>query len=126
VPGKAIGATVDAVGTALIGVCLGAVGYVILGHLGNATVAQGIIMVIIVYGFALAKAKSLRWFGLSLLGIVVRNSMQFVRSLLSSIQVAFQGIYGSLGQCDVRSVYGRNLLGSRSVRNCLLCDVPQG
>jgi hypothetical protein len=50
---------------------MGAVAFVILAKLAHAPVAQGIVFVIILYGFSLLKGLSMKFFGLALLGILV-------------------------------------------------------
>lgn len=55
----------------LVGVGLGAIAFVILAKLAKAPVAQGIVFVIIVYLFSLLKARSMKFFGTALLGILV-------------------------------------------------------
>ncbi|SCV68572.1 BQ2448_693 [Microbotryum intermedium] len=78
-PGASAGACLDAGVMAYFGVLIGAVMFVILGHLGHAPVAQGFILAIHIYFMAVVKAQSMRFFGLSLL----------------SILMAFNGIYTS-------------------------------
>ena len=61
---------------------LGAVAFVILAKLANAPVAQGIVFVIVVYLFSLLKAKSMKFFGTALLGILVSFAGIYTVSLL--------------------------------------------
>jgi len=78
-PGKAVGASIQATGLALLGVCVGSVFFVILAELAPSPVAQGFVFAITVYIFALVKAQGLKWFSFALLAILV----------------AFNGIYTS-------------------------------
>lgn len=70
-PGANVGQTAVSSLLGLVGVGLGAVAFVVLAKLAHAPVGQGIVFVIFVYLFSLLKAKSMMFFGLSLLGILV-------------------------------------------------------
>ncbi|TNY20614.1 hypothetical protein DMC30DRAFT_416809 [Rhodotorula diobovata] len=79
-PGLAVGACWDQALLAAIGVGLGGGAFAILAKLGGSQVAQGFVFFVLVYLAALVKAQSLRYFGLSLLFIIL----------------AFSGIYTSV------------------------------
>ena len=78
-PGKAVGASIQATGLALLGICVGSVFFVILAELAPSPVAQGFVFAITVYIFGLVKAQGLKWFSFALLAILV----------------AFNGVYTS-------------------------------
>ncbi|KDE05411.1 hypothetical protein MVLG_04206 [Microbotryum lychnidis-dioicae p1A1 Lamole] len=81
-PGSSTGACLDAGALAAVGVGMGAVMFVILGHLGHAAVAQGFIFAIYVYFMAIIKAQSMRFFGLSLLAILMGFNGIYTSALL--------------------------------------------
>jgi hypothetical protein len=60
-PGKTVGACLQALGFALVGIGLGAVGFVVLAELGNVPVAQGFVLAVFVYFMALLKARGIRY-----------------------------------------------------------------
>lgn len=80
----------------LVGVGLGSIAFVILAKLAVAPVAQGIVFVIIVYLFALLKAKSMKFFGTALLGTLVSfagiYTVSSTYSLSFTTAIAFQSI----------------------------------
>ncbi|KAF8600286.1 hypothetical protein BDV93DRAFT_476704 [Ceratobasidium sp. AG-I] len=79
-PGKSVGACLTATFFALLGVCLGALNFLILAKLGHVPVAQAVVFTIMVYLMALIKAQGLKYFGFSLLAILM----------------SFNGIYTSI------------------------------
>ncbi|BGP44750.1 hypothetical protein JCM10450v2_000564 [Rhodotorula kratochvilovae] len=79
-PGLAVGACWDQAVFAALGVGLGGAAFAILAKLGGSQVAQGFVFLIFVYIAALIKAQSMRYFGASLLFIIL----------------AFSGIYTSI------------------------------
>lgn len=70
-PGRPLGACLDAGFWGALGVLLGAGGFAILAKLGHAHVAQGFVFAIFVYLLAIIKAQGLRYFGFSLLAIIM-------------------------------------------------------
>ncbi|CAE6373431.1 unnamed protein product [Rhizoctonia solani] len=79
-PGKSIGACLTATFFSILGVCIGSLNFVILAHLGHEPVAQAVVFAIMVYLLALIKAQGLKYFGFSLLAILM----------------SFNGIYTSI------------------------------
>ncbi|KPV78386.1 uncharacterized protein RHOBADRAFT_49163 [Rhodotorula graminis WP1] len=73
-PGLAVGACWYQALFAAIGVGLGGGAFAILAKLGGSRVAQGFVLAIFVYLAALVKAQSLRYFGMSLLFIILAFS----------------------------------------------------
>ncbi|GAA5834027.1 hypothetical protein JCM9279_004193 [Rhodotorula babjevae] len=73
-PGLAVGACWDQALFAAIGVGLGGGAFAILAKLGGSRVAQGFVLAIFVYLAALVKAQSLRYFGMSLLFVILAFS----------------------------------------------------
>ncbi|KAF8507686.1 hypothetical protein BU17DRAFT_57210 [Hysterangium stoloniferum] len=90
-PGKSVGACIQAVGLAMIGVLLGSVGFVILAHLSHWPVAQGFVFAVIVYFLALVKARGPRWLPFSLLCIL--NSFNGVSILPYILGNTFSSTY---------------------------------
>ncbi|GAA6004360.1 hypothetical protein JCM10207_000685 [Rhodosporidiobolus poonsookiae] len=79
-PGLSVGACWDQAFWAAMGVGVGGGCFAILAKLGHSQVAQGFVFAVMVYFLALIKAQSLRYFGFSLLAIIL----------------AFSGIYTSI------------------------------
>ncbi|CCO31114.1 hypothetical protein BN14_05148 [Rhizoctonia solani AG-1 IB] len=79
-PGKSVGACLTATFFAILGVCIGSLNFVILAHLGHEPVAQAVVFAFMVYLLALIKAQGLKYFGFSLLAILM----------------SFNGIYTSI------------------------------
>ncbi|CAE6476603.1 unnamed protein product [Rhizoctonia solani] len=79
-PGKSVGACLTATFFALLGVSIGALNFFILAKLGHVPVAQAVVFAIMVYLLALVKAQGLKYFGFSLLAILM----------------SFNGIYTSI------------------------------
>ncbi|GAA6050447.1 hypothetical protein JCM3770_002600 [Rhodotorula araucariae] len=79
-PGLAVGACWDQAIFGALGVGLGGAAFAILAKLGHTQVAQGFVFLVFVYIAALIKAQSMRYFGGSLLFIIL----------------AFSGIYTSI------------------------------
>lgn len=79
-PGLSVGACWDQAFFAALGVGLGGGAFAILAKLGHSQVAQGFVFAVFVYVAALVKAQSIRYFGASLLFIIL----------------AFSGIYASI------------------------------
>ncbi|BGP28655.1 hypothetical protein JCM10296v2_000391 [Rhodotorula toruloides] len=79
-PGLSVGACWDQAFFAALGVGLGGAAFAILAKLGHSQVAQGFVFAVFVYLAALVKAQSIRYFGASLLFIIL----------------AFSGIYASI------------------------------
>ncbi|KAF8749522.1 hypothetical protein RHS01_09997 [Rhizoctonia solani] len=79
-PGKSVGACLTATFFAILGVCVGSLNFVILAHLGHEPVAQAVVFAVMVYLLALIKAQGLKYFGFSLLAILM----------------SFNGIYTSM------------------------------
>ncbi|KAF8716570.1 hypothetical protein RHS02_09900, partial [Rhizoctonia solani] len=70
-PGKSVGACLTATFFAILGVCIGSLNFVILAHLGHEPVAQAVVFAVMVYLLALIKAQGLKYFGFSLLAILM-------------------------------------------------------
>jgi hypothetical protein len=68
---KSVGACLTATFYALLGVCLGALNFLILAKLHHVPVAQAVVFTIMVYLLALIKAQGLKYFGFSLLAILM-------------------------------------------------------
>ncbi|CUA67618.1 putative polyketide synthase 3 [Rhizoctonia solani] len=79
-PGKSVGACLTATFFALLGVSIGALNFLILAKLGHEPVAQAVVFAVMVYLLALIKAQGLKYFGFSLLAILM----------------SFNGIYTSI------------------------------
>ncbi|GAA5917094.1 hypothetical protein JCM6882_009495 [Rhodosporidiobolus microsporus] len=79
-PGLAVGACWDQAFYGGLGVAIGGACFAILAKLGGSQVAQGFVLAVFVYFLALVKARSMRYFALSLLAIIL----------------AFSGIYTSI------------------------------
>ncbi|KAL5632771.1 hypothetical protein ACGC1H_005649 [Rhizoctonia solani] len=79
-PGKSVGACLTATFFALLGVSIGALNFLILAKLGHEPVAQAVVFAFMVYLLALIKAQGLKYFGFSLLAILM----------------SFNGIYTSI------------------------------
>ncbi|GEM06176.1 transmembrane protein [Rhodotorula toruloides] len=79
-PGLSVGAFFFQAFFAALGVGLGGAAFAILAKLGHSQVAQGFVFAVFVYFAALLKAQSIRYFGASLLFIIL----------------AFSGIYTSI------------------------------
>lgn len=73
-PGKSIGACWDGAFFGALGVGTGGLGFFVLAKLSKSQVAQGFVFFIIVYFYSIAKALSMRYFGFSLLGIIMSFS----------------------------------------------------
>ncbi|CAE6533569.1 unnamed protein product [Rhizoctonia solani] len=79
-PGKSVGACLTSTFFALLGVSIGALNFLILAKLGHEPVAQAVVFAFMVYLLALIKAQGLKYFGFSLLAILM----------------SFNGIYTSI------------------------------
>ena len=76
-PGKSVGACIQTTFLALFGVSLGSLCFVILAKLSHSHIAQGFVFALVVYIFALVRARGTKWFSLT----------------LQAILMAFNGIY---------------------------------
>ncbi|KAG8708233.1 hypothetical protein FRC09_001365, partial [Ceratobasidium sp. 395] len=70
-PGKSVGACLTATFFGILGVCIGSLNFLILAKLGHVPVAQAVVFTIMVYLLALIKAQGLKYFGFSLLAILM-------------------------------------------------------
>ncbi|KAG8719517.1 hypothetical protein FRC08_002644 [Ceratobasidium sp. 394] len=70
-PGKSVGACLTATFYGILGVCIGSLNFLILAKLGHVPVAQAIVFTVMVYLLALIKAQGLKYFGFSLLAILM-------------------------------------------------------
>ncbi|GAA5995099.1 uncharacterized protein JCM10292_004539 [Rhodotorula paludigena] len=86
-PGLAVGACWDQAIFAALGVGLGGGAFAILAKLGHSRVAQGFLFAVMVYFAALVKAQSLRYFGMSLLFIILAFSGIYTSALSGGIFV---------------------------------------
>ncbi|KAG8699562.1 hypothetical protein FRC09_006545 [Ceratobasidium sp. 395] len=70
-PGKSVGACLTAIFFSILGVCIGSLNFLILSELGHVPVAQAAVFTVMVYLLALVKAQGLKYFGFSLLAILM-------------------------------------------------------
>ena len=68
-PGRSVGACLDQVVRIMLGVCIGAVWFIVLAKLHYAPVAQAAVLFVVVYVLSLVKSLGLQWFGFALLGM---------------------------------------------------------
>ncbi|KAJ1303164.1 hypothetical protein OPQ81_011365 [Rhizoctonia solani] len=83
-PGKSVGACLTATFFAILGVCIGALNFLILAKLGHVPVAQAVVFAIMVYFLALIKAQGLKYFGFSLLAILMSFNGVYTSILLGA------------------------------------------
>ncbi len=91
--GKSLGAFLDTAALAALGVACGALGFLIIAVLASSPVARGFVFFVIVYFFAYVKAIGLRYFGFSLLGIIVAFNGLFTSILLKGFEPAYLQSY---------------------------------
>ncbi|TDL26998.1 hypothetical protein BD410DRAFT_783138 [Rickenella mellea] len=87
--GKAVGACVQSIALAMVGIGCGSVCFIILAKLVHAPVAQGFVFFAFVYVFALIKARGLKWFALALLAILMSFNGIYTSILVGKFEPAY-------------------------------------